>query len=139
MGAITHPRQPEKPNLCFQAATVKPHSRTGAAMQPVALNDIPDEVFLEDIFELTAALAEELPALFNIMCASLSIAPEDLLITDFVEDQNDEEIYEGFAYDRRRKKMYAYLFDHNRAQIHEVATDSLTMRDTFSVRVLHLL
>ena len=35
--------------------------------------------------------------------------------------------------------MYAYLFDHNRAQIHEVATDSLTMRDTFSVRVLHLL
>ena len=82
MGAITHPRQPEKPNLCFQAATVKPHSRTGAAMQPVALNDIPDEVFLEDIFELTAALAEELPALFNIMCASLSIAPEDLLITD---------------------------------------------------------
>ena len=73
-------------------------------MQPVALNDIPDEVFLEDIFELTVALAEELPALFNIMCASLSIAPEDLLITDFVEDQNDEEIYEGFAYDRRRKK-----------------------------------
>ncbi|WP_289004226.1 hypothetical protein [uncultured Kingella sp.] len=139
MGAITHPRQPEKPNLCFQAATVKPHSRTGAAMQPVALNDIPDEVFLEDIFELTAALAEELPALFNIMCASLSIAPEDLLITDFVEDQNDEEIYEGFAYDRRRKKMYAYLFDHDRVQVHEVATDSLTMRDTFSVRVLHLL
>ncbi len=108
-------------------------------MQPVALNDIPDEVFLEDIFELTAALAEELPALFNIMCASLSIAPEDLLITDFVEDQNDEEIYEGFAYDRRRKKMYAYLFDHDRVQVHEVATDSLTMRDTFSVRVLHLL
>ena len=56
-----------------------------------------------------------------------------------MEDQNDEEIYEGFAYDRRRKKMYAYLFDHNRAQIHEVATDSLTMRDTYSVRVLHLL
>ncbi|MFC2562318.1 MAG: hypothetical protein ACFNS8_04755 [Kingella oralis] len=139
MGAITHPRQPEKPNLCFQAATVKPHPRTGAAMQPVALNDIPDEVFLEDIFELTVALAEELPALFNIMCASLSIAPEDLLITDFVEDQNDEEIYEGFAYDRRRKKMYAYLFDHDRVQVHEVATDSLTMRDTFSVRVLHLL
>ena len=73
-------------------------------MQPVALDDIPDEVFLEDIFELTATFADESPALFNIMCASLSIAPEDLLITDFVEDENDAETYEGFAYDRRRKK-----------------------------------
>ena len=75
-------------------------------MQPVALDNIPDEVFLEDIFELTAALAEELPALFNIMCANLSIAPEDLLITDFVEDENDENWYAGYAYDRRNKKMH---------------------------------
>ena len=108
-------------------------------MQPVALDNIPDEVFLEDIFELTVALAEELPALFNIMCASLSIAPEDLLITDFVEDENDENWYAGYAYDRRNKKMYDYTFDQDRAQIHEVAIDSLTMRDTYSVRVLYLL
>lgn len=73
------------------------------------------------------------------MCASLSIAPEDLLITDFVEDENDENWYAGYAYDRRNKKMHDYTFDHGRAQIHEVATDSLTMRDTYSVRVLHLL
>ena len=51
-------------------------------------------------------MAEELPALFNIMCANLSIAPEDLLITDFVEDENDENWYAGYAYDRRNKKMH---------------------------------
>ncbi|WP_325197215.1 hypothetical protein [Kingella oralis] len=139
MGAITHLRQPEKPNLCFQAATVKPHPRTGAAMQPVALNDIPDEIFLEGITQLTELFPVWFPQSFKILCESLNADSGDVLITDFVEDQNDEEIYEGFAYDRRRKKMYAYLFDHNRAQINEVATDSLTMRDTYSVRVLHLL
>lgn len=108
-------------------------------MQPVELDDIPDEVFLEDIFELTATFADESPALFNIMCASLSIAPEDLLITDFVEDENDENKCAGYAYDRRNKKMYDYTFDHDRVHICEVAIDSLTVRDTFSVRVLHLL
>ena len=108
-------------------------------MQPVALNDIPDEVFLEGITRLTELFPIWFPQSFKILCESLNADSGDVLITDFVEDQNDEEIYEGFAYDRRRKTMYAYLFDHNRAQIHEVATDSLTMRDTYSVRVLHLL
>ena len=37
------------------------------------------------------------------------------------------------------KKMYDYTFDHDRVHICEVAIDSLTVRDTFSVRVLHLL
>ena len=108
-------------------------------MQPVELNDIPDEIFLEDIAELTEHFPVCFPQSFKILCECLNADSSDVLITDFVEDENDAETYEGLAYDRRRKKMYAYLFDHDRVQINEVAIDSLTMRDTFSVRVLHLL
>jgi len=68
-------------------------------MQPVELNDIPDEIFLEDIAELTEHFSIEFPQSF-----SLNADSSDVLITDFVEDENDAETYEGFAYDRRRKK-----------------------------------
>ena len=108
-------------------------------MQPVALDNIPDEVFLEGITQLTELFPVWFPQSFKILCESLNADSGDVLITDFVEDENDENWYAGYAYDRRNKKMYDYTFDHGRAQIHEVATDSLTMRDTFSVRVLHLL
>ena len=134
MGVITPKAEPLLSGCHCQ--TPSPHRSRHAT---VALNDIPDEVFLEGITQLTELFPVWFPQSFKILCESLNADSGDVLITDFVEDQNDEEIYEGFAYDRRRKKMYAYLFDHNRAQIHEVATDSLTMRDTYSVRVLHLL
>jgi len=68
-------------------------------MEPIILNNISDEVFLDDIKELTQEFPIEFPNLFK-------------QIKDYLKDKSKFE---------------------------EVNISSLTLKDTFSIKVLHLL
>ncbi|MBH5328834.1 hypothetical protein H9Q10_04030 [Eikenella sp. S3360] len=108
-------------------------------MEPVELQDIPNEVFLEDIQDLTQAFPREFPHLFQQIKDYLGIAEKHIYITDFVEDQNQEDSFYGYFFDALNRKIYHYAFEGEKTAFHEADMAALTMRDTFSIKVLHLL
>jgi len=82
-------------------------------MEPIILNNIPDEILLDDIKELTQEFPIEFPNLFK-------------QIKDYLNVDTS-------------RKMYKYSFEKDKSKIEEVNISSLTLKDTFSIKVLHLL
>jgi len=86
-------------------------------MEPIILNNISDEVFLDDIKELTQEFPIEFPNLFK-------------QIKDY---------FYGYLFEILSRKMYKYSFEKDKSKFEEVNISSLTLKDTFSIKVLHLL
>ncbi len=108
-------------------------------MEPIELQGIPNEVFLEDIQELTQAFPLEFPHLFQQIKDYLGIDQKHIYITDFVEDENQEDCFYGYFFDALNRKIYHYAFERKKTTFREADITALTMRDTFSIKVLHLL
>lgn len=108
-------------------------------MQPFDLKDIPDSVFLEDIEELTREFPVEFPQLFEKIISYLDIDAKYVYITDFIEDESKSNHFYGYFFDALNKKLHQYAFEENRAYFQEANIESLTMKDTFSIKVLNLL
>ena len=99
-------------------------------MEPIILNNISDEVFLDDIKELTQEFPIEFPNLFKQIKDYLNVDTQNIYITDFVEDENNSDYFYGYLFEILSRKMYKF---------EEVNISSLTLKDTFSIKVLHLL
>ena len=56
-------------------------------MEPIILNNIPDEILLDDIKELTQEFPIEFPNLFKQIKDYLNVDTQNIYITDFVEDR----------------------------------------------------
>lgn len=108
-------------------------------MEPIILNNIPDEVFLDDIKELTQEFPIEFPNLFKQIKDYLNVDTQNIYITDFVEDENNSDYFYGYLFDILSRKMYKYSFEKDKSKFEEVNISSLTLKDTFSIKVLHLL
>lgn len=108
-------------------------------MKTVTLDDISEEVFLDDIKELTQEFPIEFPKLFKQIKEYLNIDEQNIYITDFIEDENNSNYFYGYLFDALNRKMYQYSFEKNKAKFKEVDINSLTLKDTFSIKVLHLL
>ena len=108
-------------------------------MEPIILNNIPDEVFLDDIKELTQEFPIEFPNLFKQIKDYLNVDTQNIYITDFVEDENNSDYFYGYLFEILSRKMYKYSFEKDKSKFEEVNISSLTLKDTFSIKVLHLL
>lgn len=108
-------------------------------MESIELQDIPNEVFLEDIQDLTQAFPLEFPHLFQQIKDYLGIDQKHIYITDCVEDENQEDCFYGYFFDALNRKIYHYAFEGEKTVFQEADIAALTMRDTFSIKVLHLL
>ena len=108
-------------------------------MEPIILNNIPDEVFLDDIKELTQEFPIEFPNLFKQIKDYLNVDKQNIYITDFVEDENNNDYFYGYLFEILSRKMYKYSFEKDKSKFEEVNISSLTLKDTFSIKVLHLL
>ncbi|MDK7353290.1 hypothetical protein [Rothia aeria] len=108
-------------------------------MEPIILNNIPDEVFLDDIKELTQEFPIEFPNLFKQIKDYLNVDTQNIYITDFVEDENNNDYFYGYLFEILSRKMYKYSFEKDKSKFEEVNISSLTLKDTFSIKVLHLL
>ena len=108
-------------------------------MEPIILNNIPDEVFLDDIKELTQEFPIEFPNLFKQIKDYLNVDTQNIYITDFVEDENNSDYFYGYLFDILSRKMYKYSFEKDKSKFEEVNISSLTLKNTFSIKVLHLL
>lgn len=111
-------------------------------MEPIAFDEIPDEVFLEDIYELTDSIKDEFPAWLKIITEQLGGNTDSIRFTDFVENTDDEASpieFVGYFYDISTRKMYEYTVIDSQFAFKLVDLSSLTVKDTFSLKVLHLL
>ena len=108
-------------------------------MEPIILNNIPDEILLDDIKELTQEFPIEFPNLFKQIKDYLNVDTQNIYITDFVEDENNSDYFYGYLFDILSRKMYKYSFEKDKSKFEEVNINSLTLKDTFSIKVLHLL
>ena len=69
----------------------------------------------------------------------LDIDAKYVYINDFIEDESRSNHFYGYFFDALNKKLYQYAFEENRAYFQEANIESLTMKDTFSIKVLNLL
>lgn len=111
-------------------------------MEPIAFDDIPDEVFLEDIYELTAMIKDDYPAWLKVIAEQLGSNAGAIRFVDFVENTDDKAsplAFAGYFYDLSTRKMYEYTVIDSQFAFKQVDLSSLTVQDTFSLKVLHLL
>ena len=108
-------------------------------MESIILDNIPNEVFLDDIKELTQEFPIEFPNLFKRIKDYLNVDTQNIYITDFVEDENNNDYFYGYLFEILSRKMYKYSFEKDKSKFEEVNISSLTLKDTFSIKVLHLL
>ena len=105
-------------------------------MKPIELDKIPDDIFIQDIKELTESFAIEFPDVFKQLLTELNVSKDNLFITDFIENQKIANLYTGYVFDKTHKKMYDYTIKNKKLSIFEVDIKKLTTENTYSIRVL---
>lgn len=105
-------------------------------MKPIELDKIPNDIFIQDIKELTEGFAIEFPDVFKQLLTELNVSKDNLFITDFIENQKIANLYTGYVFDKTHKKMYDYTIKNKKLSIFEVDIKKLTTENTYSIRVL---
>ena len=82
-------------------------------MDPLILNNISDEVFLDDIKELTQEFPIEFPNLFKQIKDYLNVDTQNIYITDFVEDENNSDYFYGYFFDILSRKIHLRKINQN--------------------------
>ena len=105
-------------------------------MKPIELDQIPDDIFIQDIKELTESFSIEFSDIFKQLLIELNVSKDNLFITDFIEHQKIADSYTGYVFDKTHKKMYDYTIKNKKLSIFEVDIKKLTTKNTDSIRVL---
>ena len=104
-------------------------------MEPIILNNIPDEVLLDDIKELTQEFPIEFPNLFKQIKDYLNVDTQNIYITDFVEDENNSDYFYGYLFDILSRKMYKYSFEKDKDKNTEEGLRYLIINNSGSIDV----
>ena len=98
-------------------------------MKPIELDEMPNDIFIQDIKELTESFSIDFPDVFRQLLTELNVSKDNLFITDFIENQK-------IVFDKTHKKMYDYTIKNKKLSFFEVDIKKLTTKDTDSIRVL---
>jgi hypothetical protein len=105
-------------------------------MKSIELDEIPNDIFIQDIKELTESFSIEFPDIFKQLLIELNVSKDNLFITDFIEHQKIADSYTGYVFDKTHKKMYDYTIKNKKLSIFEVDIKKLTTKNSDSIRVL---
>ncbi|EGY62374.1 MULTISPECIES: hypothetical protein [unclassified Neisseria] len=105
-------------------------------MKPMELDEMPNDIFIQDIKELTESFSIDFPNVFRQLLTELNVSKDNLFITDFIENQKIANSYTGYVFDKTHKKMYDYTIKNKKLSFFEVDIKKLTTKDTDSIRVL---
>ena len=105
-------------------------------MKPIELDEMPNDIFIQDIKELTESFSIEFPDIFKQLLIELNVSKDNLFITDFIEHQKIADSYTGYVFDKTHKKMYDYTIKNKKLSIFEVDIKKLTTKNSDSIRVL---
>ena len=106
--------------------------------------ELTNEVLLENILECTHFVSQEVPNLFKSVKESLPHSNK-IFFMNFVEDENGEDEYYGYIYDKTNIAIYEYYFQDSKSlknrklSLAEKDISKLTVKDILRLPVIRLL
>ena len=106
--------------------------------------ELTHEVLLESIFDCTHFVSHEVPNLFKSVKEYLPHS-DKIFFMNFVEDENGEDEYYGYIYDKTNAAIYEYYFQDSKSlknrklSLAKRDISKLTTKDILELPALHLL
>ena len=106
--------------------------------------ELTNEVLLESILDCTHFVTHEVPNLFKSVNESLPHS-DKIFFMNFVEDENGEDEYYGYIYDKTNAAIYEYYFQDSKSlknrklSLAKRDISKLTTKDILELPALHLL
>ena len=76
------------------------------SMEPKELTSV---ILLESVLECTSFVVNEVPNLYSAVIERLN-QDDEIFFMNFVEDENDQDDYYGYVYNKTNGKIYEYAF-----------------------------
>ena len=71
--------------------------------------ELTSEILLESVLECTNFVVNEIPNLYSAVMERLK-KDDELFFMNFVEDENEQNDYYGYVYNKTNRKIYEYAF-----------------------------
>ncbi|MDO1511032.1 hypothetical protein [Neisseria sp. MVDL19-042950] len=106
--------------------------------------ELTNEILLESVLDCTDFIMNEVSNLYNAITEKLP-RNNKIFFMNFVEDENSQDNYYGYVYDKTDMKMYEYSFQDNKLpkkrklSLVEKKIDKLTTKDILELPIVDLL
>ena len=111
------------------------------SMEP---KELTSGILLESVLECTSFVVNEVPNLYSAVIERLN-QDDEIFFMNFVEDENDQDDYYGYVYNKTNGKIYEYAFHDNKLvknrklSLIEKKIGELTTKDILELPIIDLL
>ena len=111
------------------------------SMEP---KELTSGILLESVLECTSFVVNEVPNLYSAVIERLN-QDDEIFFMNFVEDENDQDDYYGYVYNKTNGKIYEYAFHddklvkNRKLSFIEKKIGELTTKDIFELPIIDLL
>ena len=111
------------------------------SMEP---KELTSGILLESVLECTSFVVNEVPNLYSAVIERLN-QDDKIFFMNFVEDENDQDDYYGYVYNKTNGKIYEYAFHddklvkNRKLSFTEKKIGELTTKDIFELPIIDLL
>ena len=101
-------------------------------------------ILLESVLECTSFVVNEVPNLYSAVIERLN-QDDEIFFMNFVEDENDQDDYYGYVYNKTNGKIYEYAFHddklvkNRKLSFIEKKIGELTTKDILELHIIDLL
>ena len=111
------------------------------SMEP---KELTSEILLESVLECTNFVVNEIPNLYSAVMERLK-KDDELFFMNFVEDEDGQDDYYGYVYNKTNGKIYEYAFHddklvkNRKLSLIEKKIGELTTKDILELSIINLL
>lgn len=111
------------------------------SMEP---KELTSGILLESVLECTSFVVNEVPNLYSAVIERLN-QDDEIFFMNFVEDENDQDDYYGYVYNKTNGKIYEYVFHddklvkNRKLSFIEKKIGELTTKDILELPIIDLL
>ena len=111
------------------------------SMEP---KELTSGILLESVLECTSFVVNEVPNLYSAVIERLN-QDDEIFFMNFVEDENDQDDYYGYVYNKTNGKIYEYAFHddklvkNRKLSFIEKKIGELTTKDILELPIINLL
>lgn len=111
------------------------------SMEP---KELTSGILLESVLECTSFVVNEVPNLYSAVIERLN-QDDEIFFMNFVEDENDQDDYYGYVYNKTNGKIYEYAFHddklvkNRKLSLIEKKIGELTTKDILELSIINLL
>ena len=111
------------------------------SMEP---KELTSGILLESVLECTSFVVNEVPNLYSAVIERLN-QDDEIFFMNFVEDENDQDDYYGYVYNKTNGKIYEYAFHddklvkNRKLSFIEKKIGELTTKDILELPIIDLL